>query len=423
MDIVVTTYTATITVDGVAKSISIDGSDALTFTNLLTEIDTDLAGSATSALVSGNIVITSATTGSASSVSIADTDLFSSLTDYSAINVAVSGTGSTTALTATIKVDGIDYPVSILPINIPTFGDVVDELNTILGANATASISGGDIRITSASAGESSSVVITDGTLIVSLDGYNNILPPAHGGGTARLYSAIVIVDGSTIKTVNFTGLLGDTVQHVIDEINNDLGASATAALTGGNIVITSATTGRGSAIQIQDSGFLFSSLTDYAGFSFVNGVAPVTYAATITVDGVAKSISVVGSAAQTYTTLVNEINTDLGASATAAIVGGNIVITSATTGVDSSVSVLDSTLFKAVTGFKQLVTPVAGASDFVDVMKTTRSPNGSSYYSVFDIVTVGAKPPVPPFYLENDLSSTYWDGTDWRYLVDDSLV
>jgi hypothetical protein len=69
-------------------------------------------------------------------------------------------------------------------------------------------------------------------------------------------------------------------------------------------------------------------------------------YTATVVIDGVTKNVSVVGSASQTYTTLLAGINTDLGAAGTAAIVGGNIKITSATTGDTSTVEITAGTLF-----------------------------------------------------------------------------
>lgn len=76
-------------------------------------------------------------------------------------------------------------------------------------------------------------------------------------------------------------------------------------------------------------------------------------YTASIDVDapGTAIDVSVVGSAAQTFAALITELNADLGAAATAALVGNDIVITSATTGATSTVVVTDGTLFKSVKG------------------------------------------------------------------------
>lgn len=415
-----TTYTTTITVDGVATPISVVGSDAQTFATLIDEINVDLGASATAAIVGGNIRVTSATSGASSTVLMVTGTLFPALTNFSAITASVAGTGSAAVLTASISVDGIVKAISISPAAIPTFADVINELNTDLGVAATASIVGGDIKITSTSVGTLSTVSIVPGSLFPALAGFSNILPPQNGGGTSRKYSATVVVDG-VIKSVNFTGLAGTTFGNVISEINADLGVSATAAIVGGNIRITSATTGLASSVVVYDSGFLFDSLTGYAGISSVNGTAPTLYTATVFVDGVETAVSVQGSAAQTFTTLIDEINADLGVSATATIVGGNIKITSAATGLASSVSIVDGSLFKTV-GAKGILAPVVGATDLVAAAKTVKAPNGNKLFDQFNVVTVGTKPAVPP-YVKHTVNFIYWDGTDWKYLDNDATV
>lgn len=92
-------------------------------------------------------------------------------------------------------------------------------------------------------------------------------------------------------------------------------------------------------------------------------GLVPsTTYTATITIDGVAKAISIKGAAAQTYQELITEINTDLGASGSCSLVNGNLVVTSATTGGSSSVSITAGTLFAApLKGYNKLETAVDG--------------------------------------------------------------
>ena len=55
--------------------------------------------------------------------------------------------------------------------------------------------------------------------------------------------------------------------------------------------------------------------------------------------DGTAKAISVAGNAAQTFTALLRQINTDLGSAGTPTIAGGNLRITSGATGKTSSVA------------------------------------------------------------------------------------
>lgn len=67
-----------------------------TFATLISNINTQLRGSATAELTGGDIVVTSSTSGTQSLVSIVDggTPLFASLANFSAINAAVAGTGT-----------------------------------------------------------------------------------------------------------------------------------------------------------------------------------------------------------------------------------------------------------------------------------------------------------------------------------------
>ncbi|MGZ8924625.1 MAG: beta strand repeat-containing protein [Nitrososphaeraceae archaeon] len=332
------TYTASISVDGVAKAISVVGNAAQTFTDLLTEINTDLAAAATIAISGGNLRVTSATLGTTSLVAITDTDLFASLTGYVAIPAAVAGTKSTAALTATVVVDGVTKNISILPTAITTFADVITELNTDLGVAATAAIAGGDIKITSATLGTSSTVDITAGTLFPALPGYAYLLPAQDGDSTARTYSATVVVDG-TLRTVRFLGTAGTTLTDVVNEINADL---ATAASSGYQVV-----------------KFMLPKIGSHPTGLANNGTA---YLGEIEVDGVAKAISVTGSTAQTFTNLIAQINTDLDATATIAIVDGNLKITSATTGASSTVEITNDDIFGALAGYVSTETEVDGA-------------------------------------------------------------
>lgn len=86
-----TTYTASVTVDAVAHPISVLGSTAVTFTNLIGVLNTQLSGFAIATIIGGAIRITSNTTGVTSTVSIADTDLFANLANFSALAAAVDG--------------------------------------------------------------------------------------------------------------------------------------------------------------------------------------------------------------------------------------------------------------------------------------------------------------------------------------------
>lgn len=89
-----TTYTATINVDGQDVNISVEGSSAQTFGDLVTEINNQFPGSpaiASIELLSGNIVCTSTSYGSSSTISTTDGNLFSSLNYFIDVAIPVDG--------------------------------------------------------------------------------------------------------------------------------------------------------------------------------------------------------------------------------------------------------------------------------------------------------------------------------------------
>jgi len=93
-----TTYTYQISVDGGgAQTISITGSAAQTYTQLLSQIASDIAG-ATVSLVGGNLKFVSDTTGASSSISLTSggggTNLLTTLTNFVAVHTATAGTAA-----------------------------------------------------------------------------------------------------------------------------------------------------------------------------------------------------------------------------------------------------------------------------------------------------------------------------------------
>jgi hypothetical protein len=93
-----TVYTYTISVDGGGtQTISIIGSAAQTYADLITQINADITG-ATVALVGGNLKFTSATTGAASSIALTagggGSNLLTTLTSFVAVRTATAGTAS-----------------------------------------------------------------------------------------------------------------------------------------------------------------------------------------------------------------------------------------------------------------------------------------------------------------------------------------
>ena len=84
-------------------------------------------------------------------------------------------------------------------------------------------------------------------------------------------------------------------------------------------------------------------------------------YDASIVVDGGgAQLINIVGEEAQTSATLIVQINQDL-TGASIALAGGNLVVTSDTTGTSSTIAITDTDLFSTLTNFTAVDAAVAG--------------------------------------------------------------
>lgn len=267
-----TAYTATITVDGVAKSISVVGSSAQTVAGLLTEINADLGASAVASLASGNIRVTSATTGATSTVAITDVDLFAGLTGTAVVSAAVAGTAAVNAgaiYTATVEVDGVSHKVSFTGSAGVTLAAVATEIDNDLGASASVAVVNNKLVITSSSTGPASRVRVFDtGRLFSRLTDFAGI---AYADGVNPVsYHANINVDGTNVPVI-ITGADAQTFTDLVASVNTALGAAATAAIDGSTIVITSATTGASSSVAVSADG-LFSHVAGYVSVGKVVG-------------------------------------------------------------------------------------------------------------------------------------------------------
>ena len=291
-----TAYTATATIDGVARAISVVGSAAQTITTLIAELNTDIGAWATVALVGGRIRVTSLTSSSSSTVSLADSganSLFASLSNfylfapavvgttpvytftvvfdngavsgYQVVNVGGNKTASSatnlvgaTTYTASIAVDGTPHAISILGSTAQTYGDLLTQIQTDLVNTAVVGLVGGNIRVISNSTTVGSSVAITAGTLFAApLDGFVSVV--------AAVPSAVIAVSVAGSAALTYTTLLS--------EINTDLGANGVASLVGGNLRITSSNAlPANSAVNILTTGTL---LTRGGPLTDCNGVQP----------------------------------------------------------------------------------------------------------------------------------------------------
>jgi len=152
-------------------------------------------------------------------------------------------------------------------------------------------------------------------------------------------------------STISFAG--GDNDAAVLGGVNT--------ALLGKNWTVYDAAANTSGS---QAALFNFSPLSGPTGLAN-NGTL---YAATITIDGTPHAVSYAGSTMQNFTTLLSQINTAILGFGLAAIVDNTIVVTSGSTGLNSTVSMADAgvfgvslDLFASVTGFARFDTAVNG--------------------------------------------------------------
>ena len=163
-------------------------------------------------------------------------------------------------------------------------------------------------------------------------------------------------------QTSGFSG----TIHQIFNHRNNDgtdtlLSASA-GVIYSGISTLTSRFDYRAGS-QIVDVG---GAKTGATATGLLNDATVYTYNMEPDGDGNAQTISIVGSAAQTYTNLVTQINNDI-TGATVSIVGGNLKFISATTGASSSIALTagggGANLFTTLTGFVAVRTASAGTA------------------------------------------------------------
>jgi hypothetical protein len=149
-------------------------------------------------------------------------------------------------------------------------------------------------------------------------------------------------------------------------------------------------------------------------------------YTASVVVDGGApQAISVVGSAAQTYTTLLAELNADT-TGADWAINGGNLRLTSTSTGTGSTIAITDTDLFATLTGFVAVTAAVPGVASntWAARLGAVRSTTGGS---ILDSCGTGAfvtKPASKPASKGKAVQTyMYYDGANWKYYANDVTV
>lgn len=126
-----------------------------------------------------------------------------------AVGTTSTGLTAGTTYTANVIIDGVTYGVSILGSTAPTIRELIGVINAAITTHGIASLTSGNIRVTSARAGTASTVslVNTGGNpLFSSLTGYVSI-PAATAGTTGGTYNTFdVDVYGRVISASNLSG-------------------------------------------------------------------------------------------------------------------------------------------------------------------------------------------------------------------------
>ncbi len=268
-----TTYTASISVNGVANSISIIGSASQTIQEVIDEINKDLTGATASFIATGNgyIRITSATVGASSSIAITDTDLFGTLSQSSDNpEAAVAGTNGI-AHTASISVDGTPNAISVYGYESLTIGTLITAINADLsGAVASWNTASNSIQVTSSTTGSGSSIAITNTNLFSALTNANASVTTAVPGAVAiagsQEFGLNVLSTDTTPLLANsryffkvnsteymiLTGGSSPTYNQLVTLIQSEIsGDGITATFATSDIKITNNSTGTGNDVEI----------------------------------------------------------------------------------------------------------------------------------------------------------------------------
>lgn len=163
-----------------------------------------------------------------------------------------------------LNIDGTDYTTTFSG-SVANAGDVVSEINTVLGANGTAGLDAdNELTVTSATTGVSSYVEVQSTTTAAlfgvfgfTLGGDFNASLYGTQNLTASTYptdfesrTLQLIIDGGAPVDVTFSVGIVDSAA-VVSEINTTVGSTVAALDSGGRLALWSNTIGAGSSMEI----------------------------------------------------------------------------------------------------------------------------------------------------------------------------
>jgi len=293
----------------------------------------------------------------------------SQIIDVGGAKVAATATGLANDATVygfTVAVDGgAAGQISVTGSAAQTYTTLLSEINTDL-VGATCVLSGGNLKIISDTTGAASSISIltakgtASNALITTLTSFVAVRTASAGTVTndnwqfASLNSRIFMAQaGQHFTVLNETSF---AVESVTDQ--PWVGMPNVVMAADGRIWAADDQNAPTAGYQVVGVG------ANKTLSSATNLVAATTYTASCVVDGaISLNISIVGSSAATFATLIEQLNLDL-SGAQASLVDGDLRITSNSGGPNSTVSITVGTLFAApLAGFTALATAVVGTT------------------------------------------------------------
>jgi hypothetical protein len=185
------TYTFTHHNGGTVETVSVLGSAATTFTDLINAINPQMTNTTASIDGNGNILFTTSGVGPGEYLWISDDDLFKHTNDNSFLGPIVEGEGQYYVFN--VEVDGTVNKYTIAGEDASTFSDLITAMDAAMLGDATTSIVDGNLRITSDTTGNTSSVKIVQPlndpdysvpparSLWAALNGFMEFGIPQHG--------------------------------------------------------------------------------------------------------------------------------------------------------------------------------------------------------------------------------------------------
>eukprot|EP01052_Picozoa_sp_SAG31_P007560 SAG31_NODE_361_length_16995_cov_9.316229_2_plen_1307_part_00 len=216
-----------------------------------------------------------------------------------------------------LTVDGSGAPITVsLTAAMSSAGDVVAALNAdgAFAAAAVASVDGSEVKITSRTTGPLSAVAIETGSSGANAQALFGSSPAVATGASAAAEDLAVTIDGVPITVSLDVNVM--SAADAVAALNADatFAAAATASVEGGNIKITSASTGPSSMV-VMETSTTGSNALDLFGSSpsTINGVASPNEMLRVVVDGQSAQSIALGINVQSPADLVDALNPSSG--------------------------------------------------------------------------------------------------------------